>query len=216
MHEFINCTASLKLHCFHSSTVYHSELRMEEYANEVMLLRKQFKATPAEDLEAKRVKFQELADCLTTHYPQKKCSPKSVSTAVKLAFPGSFLRRVGKSKLSYYYGIEESSDPTPVAPQASSSQQQSPQAPSSQQQSPGQASSIIQLQSPQASSSQHQSSDSEEQLRIMNSQLTEKIKELECRIRQLEHAQSAVSRNILLTELDTLTRPNERLSSKSK
>ena len=97
---------------------------MAEYASEVVLLRKRFKATPTEGLEVKRVKLQELADCLTTHYPDKKCSPKSVSTAVKLAFPESFSRRVGKSKLSYYFGIEESSDPTPVTPQPSASGQQ--------------------------------------------------------------------------------------------
>jgi hypothetical protein len=117
---------------------------MEEYTSEVVLLRKRFKATPTEGLEVKRVKFQELADCLTTQYPNKKYSPKSVSTAVKLAFPESFSRMVGKSKLSYYFGIEESSDPSPVAPQPSASGQQQ--------------------------------ADSEEQLRTINSQLTERIK----------------------------------------
>ena len=167
---------------------------MEEYASGVTLLRKCFKSTPTEGLEAKRVKFQELADCLTTHYPNKKYSPKSVSTAVKLAFPESFSKRMGKSKLSYYFGIEESSDPiTLVVPQPLAfCQQQSPQASSSQQQS----------------SSCQQQPDSEEQLRIMNSQLAEKIKELECRIHQLEHTQSAFNRDNLLVELDALTQPN--------
>lgn len=149
---------------------------MEEYTHEVALLRKRFKSTPTEGSEAKRVKFQELSDCLTTHHPNKKYSPKSVSTAAKLAFPESFSRRVGKSKLSYYFGIEESSGLSPVAPQPSASGQQQ--------------------------------ADSEEQLRMMNSQLTERIKELECRIRQLEHAQSAFNPDNLLVELDALTQRN--------
>ena len=151
---------------------------MAEYAKEVVVLRKRFKATPTEGLEAKRVKFQELADCLTTHYPDKKYSPKSVSTAIKLAFPESYSRRVGKSKLSYYFGIEESSDPTPVTPQ------------------------------PLASGHQQMAMDSEEQLRMTNSQLTERIKELECRIHQLEQAQSEFSPDNLLVELDALTQRN--------
>ena len=143
---------------------------MAEYAKEVVLLRKRFKATPTEGLEAKRVKF--------THYPDKKYSPKSVSTAIKLAFPESYSRRVGKSKLSYYFGIEESSNPTPVTPQ------------------------------PSASGQQQMAMDSEEQLRMTNRQLTERIKELECRIHQLEQAQSEFSPDNLLVELDALTQRN--------
>ena len=42
----------------------------------------------------------------------------------------------------------------------------------------------------------------------MNIQLTEKVKELECRIHQLEHAQSAFSPDNLLLELDALTLPH--------
>ena len=52
---------------------------------------------------------------------------------------------------------------------------------------------------PKVSSSQ-QLPDSKEQLRMMNSQLTKKIKELECHIRQLEHDQLADN---LLIELDS-------------
>ena len=43
---------------------------------------------------------------------------------------------------------------------------------------------------------------------MLNSQLTEKIKELECRIRQLEDAQSAFNPDNLLVELDALTQRN--------
>ena len=44
---------------------------------------------------------------------------------------------------------------------------------------------------------------------MTNSQLAEKIKELECHIRQLEHTQSAFNPNNLLVELDALTQPNQ-------
>ena len=59
--------------------------------------------------------------------------------------------------------------------------------------------------SPQPSASSQQQMDSEEQLRMMNSQLTERIKELECSIHQVEHAHSQFNPDNLLVELDALT-----------
>lgn len=98
--------------------------------------------------------------------------------------------------LLLYFGIEESptsGSSTPVAPQASAAiQQQPPHASSSQQQS----------------LSSQQQVDSEEQLRLMNIQLTEKVQELQRRVHQLEHAQSAFNPDNLLLELDALTRPH--------
>ena len=49
---------------------------MEEYASEVTLLRKCFWATPTAGLKVKRVKFLELADCLTIHYHIKEAQSK--------------------------------------------------------------------------------------------------------------------------------------------
>ena len=115
---------------------------MDEYESEVRLLRKRFKAAPTDGLAAKKIRFKELADCLITQCPNKKYSPKSVSTAVKLAFPRSFSMKTGKSRHSYYFGIEESlasGSASSVVPQTAASaaiQQQPPQASSSQQQSP--------------------------------------------------------------------------------
>ena len=61
---------------------------------------------------------------------------------------------------------------------------------------------------PQPSASGQQQMDSKEQLRMMNSQLTERIKELECRIHQLEQAQWEFNSDNLLVELDALIQRN--------
>ena len=78
---------------------------MAEYASEVVLLRKRFKATPTEGLEAKRVKFQELADCPTIHCPDKKYRPKSVSTAVKVSLSKILFEKGGKIQALWHQRV---------------------------------------------------------------------------------------------------------------
>ena len=78
------------------------------------MLKRVYEGTPTHGEGARRIKFQDISECLRTNFPTKKYSPKMVSDAVKLAFPESLRKRCGDSKLSYCYGIIKRDETKPI------------------------------------------------------------------------------------------------------
>lgn len=164
---------------------------MEDYAEEVTLLKRLYKAALTHGEGAGRIKFQDISERLRTHFPNKKYSPKMVSDAVTLAFPASLRKRCGEAKLSYCYGITEHADEllsTVRAPPTTCT-----------------------VRTPEASVGIPMHTDKEKQLLERVNVLEERERQLMEKINELEDVAqlgSWFSPENLLSELDTLTQPH--------
>ena len=69
-------------------------------------LRKRYTETPSEGPQAKRVKFEDVYNDITSAFPSTKFNHRMVSDVVKSGFPHSTSRQVGKARKSHIFGIE--------------------------------------------------------------------------------------------------------------
>ena len=70
-------------------------------------LRERYRSAPSEGPLAKKMKFGDLQDALSTHFSLTVFNPRSVSAEIKYAFPNTFSKAVGKGQLKYVFGIEK-------------------------------------------------------------------------------------------------------------
>ena len=70
-------------------------------------LKRSYRSTPTEGPEAKRVKFSDIQDALTQQFPSDELSVQCCATVISETFPETKRVRVGKTKLSYVVGLEE-------------------------------------------------------------------------------------------------------------
>ena len=71
-------------------------------------LKRSYTETPTEGPCAKRVKFADIHEALIQNFPTGDISNSSCGQVVQEAFPGTKRTRVGKQRLLYVVGIEES------------------------------------------------------------------------------------------------------------
>ena len=82
-------------------------------SSQVEWLRKRYTETPSEGPQAKRVKFEDVYNDITSAFPNTKFNHKMVSDVVKSVFPCSTSRQVGKARNSHIFGIEPKEQPGP-------------------------------------------------------------------------------------------------------
>lgn len=71
-------------------------------------LKQSYSKTPTEGPEAKRVKFSDIHETLQQNFPSHKISTQVCRAVVEEAFPDAKRIRVGKQRLRYVVGIEQS------------------------------------------------------------------------------------------------------------
>ena len=81
--------------------------RKERWKSWKQWLKRSYQSTPTEGPEAKRVKFAEVHHALTQQFPCDELSLQCCATVISEAFPETKRVRVGKTKLSYVVGLEE-------------------------------------------------------------------------------------------------------------
>ena len=59
-------------------------------------LREQYRSTPSEGPEAKRMKFSDIYSDLSSQFTSTNFNPKMVSQEIKGAFPDTYSKAVGK------------------------------------------------------------------------------------------------------------------------
>ena len=74
-------------------------------------LRKRYTDAPSEGPQAKRVKFEDLYNDISSAFVKTKFNSKMVSDVIKSVFPLSISRPAGKSRKSHIFGIEPREQP---------------------------------------------------------------------------------------------------------
>ncbi len=85
-------------------------------------LKTHYNESPSEGPPAKRVKFEDVFNGISSAFPQKKFCFQMVSDAITTAFPQSSSKRFGKSRKAHIVGIEPKDQPTSPADDNSSEQ----------------------------------------------------------------------------------------------
>lgn len=79
-------------------------------------LRERYQSAPTEGPLAKKMKFGDLQDALTTQFSSTIFNPRMVSREIKTAFPNTFSKASGKGRLMHIYGIEQVGHELPCVP----------------------------------------------------------------------------------------------------
>ena len=82
--------------------------RME--SEEQKWLRKHYHPTPSDGPAAKRIKFADIQEQLTSKFPNKTFNPTNVSAAITSAFPHTFSKPVGKLRQKYIFGLDKTAE----------------------------------------------------------------------------------------------------------
>ena len=84
------------------------EQRME--SEEQKWLRKHYHPAPSDGPAAKRTKFSDIQQQLTSKFPNKTFNSTNVSAAIKSVFPHALSKPVGKSRQKYVFGLEKAAE----------------------------------------------------------------------------------------------------------
>ncbi len=85
-------------------------------------LKAHYNESPSEGPPAKRVKFEDVYNDISSAFPQTKFSFQMVSDTITSAFPQSFSKHFGKSRKAHIVGIEPKDQPTSPADDNSAEQ----------------------------------------------------------------------------------------------
>ena len=84
------------------------EQRME--SEEQKWLRKHYHPAPSDGPAAKRTKFSDIQQQLTSKFPNKTFNSTNVSATIKSAFPHALSKPVGKLRQEYVFGLEKAAE----------------------------------------------------------------------------------------------------------
>ena len=152
--------------------------------SEVQWLRKRYRSASTDGPTAKKVKYEEIHDDLAAQFPTKTYNSKLVSDVIKAAFPQTYSKPAGKSRMKHIFGLEAASGQGPSTSQATSTEV---------------TRAIV---TPDCASVQKELDREREE----KAQLLERIKHLEDRVAHLERLQS-FSPSHLSNEMKAVMRP---------
>ena len=69
-------------------------------------LKEHYHSAPSEGPLAKKMKFGDLQDALSSQFSSTNFNPRMVSREIKTAFPNTFSKALGKGRLKHVYGIQ--------------------------------------------------------------------------------------------------------------